>query len=165
MKRLALAAFLLLSLVVVVACGGSASAEPTPPVIHYGEDICELCGMIISDERFAAGYITADGEDHIFDDIGNMFLAHLQTPSEVTAFFVHNYEDKRWIRAEQAYFVQSDEIVTPMLHGLAAVETAEKAEELAAEVNGRVWTFDQALTHFEEKAATGIEDHSQHQHQ
>jgi copper chaperone NosL len=166
MKHVSLVTILwvVILLLVVTACGANANAEPAPPVIHYGEDVCELCGMIISDERFAAGYITKDGEDHIFDDIGDMVLAHLQAQEEVTAFFVHNYEDKSWIRAEQAHFVLSDEIVTPMLYGLAATATAEKAEALAAEVGGQVLTFEELLDHFETNSSTAVDDHNHHQH-
>jgi nitrous oxide reductase accessory protein NosL len=55
----------------LAACGGAPGAEPTPPTIHYGEDICDICGMIISEERHAASYVTEDGVGHAFDDIGD----------------------------------------------------------------------------------------------
>ena len=75
----------------------------------------------------------------------------------------------QWFGQVAAYWIMAAGLAVIGLITAAAVSLKEvqeeKAEELAAEVNGRVWTFDQALTHFEEKAATGIEDHSQHQHQ
>jgi copper chaperone NosL len=135
-----------------------------PPEIHYGQDLCEFCGMIISDPRYAAGYLTSDGEDHIFDDIGNMAVSHLQKQDEVRAFFVHDYGDQRWIRAETAHYVLSPKLVTPMLHGLAAFDTPEKAQALAAELEGKVLTFDELLAHYKAKVAAVPEDHSQHQH-
>jgi copper chaperone NosL len=158
MKQVSLATlFLLLLALVLSACSSNASAEPAPPVIHYGEDVCELCGMIISEERFASGYVTKEGENHIFDDISSMVLTHLKAQDDVAAFFVHDYEDKRWIRAEEAHFVLSDEIVSPMLDHLAASATAEKAEALAAEVHGQVLSFDELLAHFEATASTAAE--------
>ena len=39
----------------LAACTARAS-QPTPPKIHYGEDICTDCGMIISEPRFASAY-------------------------------------------------------------------------------------------------------------
>jgi copper chaperone NosL len=166
MKTLMLNLLLLTALLLIVtACGGRAKAEAAPPEIHYGEDVCEFCGMIISDPRYAAGYLTAAGQEHIFDDIGNMLLSHLQKQDEVMAFFVHDYEEQSWIRAETAHYVLSSELLTPMLHGLAACATAEKAAALAAEVDGQVLTFDQVLAHYKTKAAVASEDHSQHQHQ
>jgi copper chaperone NosL len=164
MKAIILTPLLFILLWVVTACGGAAKAELAPPEIHYGADLCEFCGMIISDSRYAAGYLTSDGEQHIFDDIGNMFQSHLQKQDEVRAFFVHDYEEQRWIRAETAHYVLSPKLVTPMLHGLAAHVTAEKAEALAAEIGGEVFTFEELLAHYEAKVGLAPEDHSQHQH-
>lgn len=79
--------FLLPLAFLAAACGNQASAEPAPPTIHYGEDTCDFCGMIISEERFAAGYLTQAGEERIFDDIGNMFRAQTQWQDDVQAFF------------------------------------------------------------------------------
>jgi copper chaperone NosL len=135
-------------LLLLTGCGGRADAAPAPPKIHYGEDICEFCGMIISDERFAAGYITHDGEEHIFDDIGDMFQAHLSQPTEVTAFFVHDYDDRHWIRAESAYYVLAGELPTPMSSGLAACSSAERAAALAAEFRGQILTFNELLANY-----------------
>jgi copper chaperone NosL len=118
-------------LLTLTACAGRVSAEPSPPTIHYGEDVCEFCGMIITEERYAAGYLTKDGADHIFDDIGNMFRAHVQNQAEVTAFFVHDYEEQTWIRAETAYYVLSRELPTPMASGLVAFRSeARNPQEL-----------------------------------
>ena len=164
MKTIILTTLLFILLLAVTACGGTASAAPALPEIHYGSDICELCGMIISDAHYAAGYLTADGEDHIFDDIGNMVVSHLQKQAEVKAFFVHDYESQRWIRAETAHYVLSPKLLTPMLHGLAAFETPEKAEALAAELDGKLLTFAELLAHYKTKVAAVPEEHSQHQH-
>ena len=144
-----LAALLLLSM---SACGGGAAAEPTPPAIHYGEDACELCGMIISEEPHAAAYVTRDGHGHVFDDIGDMVRAHLAEPAEVAAFFVHDYADKSWIRAETASYLLSQELHTPMGSGLAAFASAEKAQALADELGGEVLTFEQVLAHYRKMA-------------
>ena len=44
-----------------------------PPDIVYGRHICLECGMIISEERVAAAY-EWEGEDRVFDDIGDMLI-------------------------------------------------------------------------------------------
>jgi nitrous oxide reductase accessory protein NosL len=132
----------------LTACGGDADAGPSPPTIHYGEDTCELCNMIISEERHAAAYVTEDGHGHAFDDIGDMMRAHQNMQEEVTAFFVHDYEDRAWIRAETAHFVLSDNLSTPMASGLAAFLSPEEARETAAELQGQVLTFDELLTRY-----------------
>lgn len=141
---------LLSTLLLTAACNNNVSTEPVPPTIHYGEDLCQFCNMIISEERFAAGYLTQDGEERIFDDIGGMFQYHLQEQEEVMAFFVHDYEEKSWIRAEKAYYVLSEELPTPMLFGIIACTDLEKAELIASNSDGAVLTFDEALAHYQE---------------
>jgi len=138
--------FVIILLLALTACGTDTNAEPEPPTIHYGEDVCEFCGMIISEEGFAAAYVTSDGHGHTFDDIGDMVKAHLEMQEEATAFFVHDYESKDWIRAETAYFVLSDSLTTPMLSGLAAFVSIEQANAFAAEVGGKTLTFEELLT-------------------
>jgi copper chaperone NosL len=157
-----IAAILLLA---VSACTGATNNDPDPPVIHYGEDICEFCGMIISEKRYAAGYVTQQGEEYIFDDLGDMFQTHLQQQDEVGAFFVHDYEDTNWIRAETAHFVLSKKLPTPMLSGLVACSTSDRAKTLAAEVDGQVLTFDETLAHFQEQPPSTAGGHGMHNHQ
>jgi copper chaperone NosL len=146
-------------LVSITACSSDVTTNLSPPTIHYGEDICEFCGMIVSEERYAAGYLTRDGGERIFDDIGGMILSHLQQQEDVTAFFVHDYDESHWIRAETAHYVLSPDLMTPMLHGVAACATTEKATRLAEETNGRVVSFEQLLTHFQEQASTDPHNH------
>jgi nitrous oxide reductase accessory protein NosL len=145
----------------------STSAEPTPPAIHYGEDICALCGMIVSEESYAAAYVTHDGHAHTFDDIGDMVQSYLkqEEPERISALFVHDYESRGWIRAETSLYVLSPELHTPMLSGLIALASSEKAQALANELPGQMLTFDELLTRYHEMASTameGAEDHTPH---
>jgi copper chaperone NosL len=144
------------------ACGAGANAEPTPPTIHYGEDVCEACGMIASEARHAAAYVTRDGHAHIFDDIGDMAKFHVARQEDVVAFFVHDYEDKEWIRAEAAHYVRSVEVTTPMLSGLAAFASPEEAKGLAAQLQAQVLTFDELLTHYHEVASMTMQEGVEH---
>lgn len=139
---------------ILAACGTAANAEPAPPDIHYGEDVCEFCGMIASEERFAAAYLTADGHHHVFDDIGDLVKSHLQLQEDVTAFFVHDHDDKSWIRAETATFVLSEDLATPMLSGLAAFATEAAAQAFATEIGGRTFAFETLLTYYQENPPT-----------
>ncbi len=153
---------ILLLLLFLAACGGSTTAEPTPPTIHYGEDICQMCGMIISDERYAAAYVTRSGESYIFDDAGEMIQHHLKNQTEVAAFFVHDYQDKSWIRGETAYYILSDKIATPMLSGLTTSASKEKAQSLATESSGQMMTFEEVLAHYSQNSEHGHTDQMEH---
>jgi copper chaperone NosL len=109
--------------------------------------------MIASEPRYAAATISPDGHGRIFDDIGDMVLAHLKNQAEVAAFFVHDYEDESWIRAETAYYMLSDQLSTPMASGLAAFTGAEKAAALADKLGGQVMTFEELLAYYQKKSA------------
>lgn len=151
-------------LVTLTACGAKASAEPEPPTIHYGEDICEFCGMIISEERYAAGYILADGRQHIFDDIGDMVQHYLAANEEVTAFFVHDHTSGMWIRAETATYILSTDLPTPMLSGVAAFPSQDEAMGFNAELGGETLTFEELLSHYREHPAMTMPHADSHHH-
>lgn len=104
--------------------------------------------MIVSEERYAAGYITSDGQQYIFDDIGDMFQAQLTNNHQVTAFFVHNYDDNHWLRAEKATFVQSKGVRTPMASGIVAFESPDKATIFADEMKGHIMNFSEVSAYY-----------------
>ena len=119
-----------------------------PPEIRYGEDMCTECGMIISEARFAAAYYTPDGEAHRFDDIGGMLTHHAKMQEDVAQFWVHDYETEEWIVAEEANFVSSEALQTPMGFGVIAFSEQDRAQRLASKSNTMVMSFDDALMSF-----------------
>ena len=135
-------------LLLLTGCAAGASIDE-PPKIIYGQDECDRCRMIINDERYAAAYMTEAGEVRRFDDIGGMFLHHVETAEEVHLFWVHDVESKVWVKADEAFFVKSNALETPMGFGIAAVNSQEEAELMAAETDGKVvsfsWLMDQAV--------------------
>ena len=105
----------------------------TPPEFNLGEDVCLECGMIISELRFAASYVTKDGLPRKFGDIGDMFIFHEKLHENAEIFWVHDYEHDHWIKASEAYFVISGDIHTPMGHGIVAFSDAGRAAQIASE--------------------------------
>jgi len=148
MKNAGFLPFMIAMMLLATGCGQSPDTG-MPPEIRYGQDLCEECGMIITEPRFAAAYYTEEGTAHIFDDIGGMCMFHLQHQENVASFWVHDYETEVWIEAEQAHFVQSSELYTPMAFGVVAFSDLEQAAGLAKETGGMVLTFDQLLAHYE----------------
>lgn len=136
------AIYVLMAALVLAACAPG-SAEPQPPDIAYGQDVCDLCGMIISQPKYAAAMLLDNGESRKFDDIGNMLWYHNQHPElGVRAWFVHDYQAETWLRGELAFYVQSPEINSPMGHGIAAFKDRAAAASLAASLGVDVRTFD-----------------------
>lgn len=135
MKRIV--ALLLGVMLVLVACGAN-QGTPEPPKIHYGEDVCSDCGMIINDARFAGAYAIEKEpgrfESYIFDDVGDM-LAHMQKNQTLKAveWWVHDFNSEEWIAAKTASYVVSDQIKSPMNHGIAAFAKQADAEAFAAQ--------------------------------
>lgn len=127
----------------LASCGEDRGLEP--PAIRYGVDPCAQCGMIVSDERFAAAVIveTARGrhEAHAFDDIGCMMDYAAPDHDRIVAHYVHDVEAPGWIDAETAWFLRSDQLHTPMAFGLASTGSRADAEALRERYPGDVLDF------------------------
>lgn len=140
MKRL-LVAFLILA----AACATPATGEERPPRIEMGLDICQRCGMIIEDERFASGYTREDGTAATFDDIGGMLdWAHFEDSLD-RPMWVHDYDSLEWIKAADATFVRGG-FDTPMGFSIAAFSSEEAARAFATDSGGAVIDWEDLLT-------------------
>jgi len=115
------------------ACGRADASGPIPqPKFVFGEDLCDECSMIISEQRFAGaiGLRQRGRVKHLlFDDIGEMFLYEVPSHDEAR-YFVHDLATSRCIDAESAFYLSSKKLRTPMGTGVAAFAT--EAERDAA---------------------------------
>jgi copper chaperone NosL len=117
--------------------------EIAAPTLHFGQDVCAECSMIVTDERFAGAIgLRRDGEVvHLpFDDIGEM-LEYDPPPAEAIRWFATDARTREWLDAEQAHFLRSDDLRTPMGTGVGAYGTREAAEEAQAEYGGEILDF------------------------
>ena len=133
-NRISLWILLIASTLIVSACNRQ---QPlAPPDVQYGQSECADCGMIVSDQRYAAGLIleTARGErvPRVFDDIGCMvkYEQH-QEEGKVLAHYVKDYNTNQWLTVEQAVLVHRQQIQSPMGYGLMAVADREQASRVA----------------------------------
>lgn len=134
---------LLLSLAAVsilAACGGGDNRDD-PPDIRYGEEVCAQCGMIISEARYAAAYVTAAGDVRLFDDVGGMLAYDAQNREELSVYWVHDFNTEKWLRADTAVYVLSDKLASPMGWGVAAFANMAGAEQFVAENEGIITTW------------------------
>jgi copper chaperone NosL len=137
---------LLLTLTLLQAACGRAPDLNAPPEIVYGEDVCAECGMIISDPRFAAAYVTSVGDARLFDDIGDMLVYDQRMGETVHAYWVHDLHTEAWARAETATFVTQSNLNTPMGWGIIAFATAEDARRYVQASGGTMATLAQLQT-------------------
>jgi len=127
---------LLFVMVLVFSCKNDPQTGPVE--IYYGEDICENCKMIISEKDFAAQYKLSTGKTVKFDDLGCMFhYMKGEEKAQIDAVYVMDYDSKQWIDGESAYYVWTDNISTPMGHGIVALRDSQGAIELANKEKGK----------------------------
>jgi copper chaperone NosL len=141
-RRLMICSLVLALLLTACAPGSNA---PQPPEILYGQDLCDECGMVIDEPRFAAALVLETGEFRKFDDVGDMFVHQLNHPElAIRAYFAHDHVSEQWVRGEAAFYVVAPDLSTPMGHGVAAFGDQTAAEQFAAEHSGaKVLTFDE----------------------
>ena len=132
MRRFLLILAILWGGVFLIGCQAE-SPTTEPPTILYGQDTCDSCKMIISEENLAAAYWTTAGDAHRFDDIGGMLAYYQESGDEVASWWVHDFHNGEWLNAEEAYFVMSSHITTPMDFGIIALANEQSATALLYE--------------------------------
>ena len=119
-----------LLLLTLTACGGGADTTQ-PPEILYGQDVGDECNMIISEEKYAAAYWTAEGEARRFDDVGEMLVFMGENREPTASVWVHDVNSAAWLAADEAWFVMNSGLRTPMGTGIAVTADEQAARALA----------------------------------
>lgn len=135
----------------MAAVGGCREpAALAPPTVHWGEDVCAVCSMIVTDDRFAAALAVSEGgapdagpyRTLLFDDLGCLLRHERDHPDQtVAARWVRAMQQRRWLDAGTAVYVRSDEIHTPMASGLAACADLKSARAAAERYGGEILQF------------------------
>lgn len=136
------------SAILVFLAGCRRERDTSPPQIAYGQQECDHCRMIISEERFAAALVTnyTDGARKLaFDDVGClldwMSAHHGQQAGDVP--YVHDFTTKAWLDARNAAYVRCDKLQSPMASNLAAFSGVAGAEEIQSRFPGAVLNYTQ----------------------
>ncbi|WP_413511765.1 nitrous oxide reductase accessory protein NosL [Myroides odoratus] len=113
--------------------------------IEYGTDSCDFCQMGIVDTKHASQLVTTKGKNYKFDAIECMVHYLDQTDTSLTAYqhiLVADFLNPGvLLPAEQASFIISKQIPSPMGAFLSATQTQEKADKLLTEYTGERYTF------------------------
>ncbi|MCO5172493.1 MAG: nitrous oxide reductase accessory protein NosL [Planctomycetes bacterium] len=126
----------------LAGCPGGGGRPDGPPDVRYGVDPCDRCQMIISEERFAAAYVTPSGEVRRFDDLGCL-TAHPQERAErADEVWVHDHETRAWLRGREAHIVRAPGLITPMGTGLVAAADEARARALVERTGGEALSFE-----------------------
>lgn len=128
----------------VLASSGCGERDlSNPPKIRYGSDACVECRMIIGDERFACAAVSGEGRFLKFDDIGCLAAHKKSAGKDDLRSWVSDADGRGWIRTEEAYFVYSEMLVTPMGYGLSAFVDEPSARRFAQEKEGRLVSWEE----------------------
>ncbi len=121
----------------------SCSREIKPEEIEP-HDICYLCKMAISQLNFATEIVTPAGEVYKFDDIGCMIeFKRMKGLPKGSVMFVRDFYSEEWVKIEEAYFVRSEKIQTPMNYFIATFKTRESLQKFLEEYGGEEFPYEQ----------------------
>lgn len=132
--------FLLLTMALFfLSCG-----ETKPVAAKLNSDNCDYCNMTISDSKFVAELITAKGKIYKFDDLFCLksFLKE-NTEQKDPQLYVTNFEQPNtFLTVEDAVFVKSEGINSPMGGNTIALSNNGKAEEYSKRLTGQILKWD-----------------------
>ena len=109
---------------------GCRSDMAQPVDVDPIHDWCAQCRMVASDPRLAAEIVAPGAEPLIFDDIGCLRDYLGATPVSTDAIvYVADHRTGQWVRAEDALFMRSATLSTPM--GSAIIAHSDLASKNA----------------------------------
>jgi copper chaperone NosL len=124
---------------VIVACARLAAAcsakASGPPEIAVDRTACSHCGMFVSEPVYAAAYQVQGREPRVFDDIGCLLNAIRGETAFPITVWLQDAAGSGWIAGDDASFVASPNLRTPMSGGVLAYADAAAAEK-AVQANG-----------------------------
>ena len=124
---------------------GSCSTQPQP--IRIGHDNCDFCKMTISDQRFGAEIVTKKTKLYKFDDehciIGFLNSKKL-APADIAGIYFTNFSSPHnLLKAEQALFLQSPALKSPMNGNIAAFSNEDSLAKVFSQFNGNKITWEE----------------------
>lgn len=137
-------------IVVVSVLLMSCSVEPEP--LRFGADACYACKMTLMDKKFGAEIVTKKGKVYKFDDVNCMInfhnSGHELEENMAYRLVVDFATPEKLIDAQQAFYLKSNLIKTPMASQIASFEIKEQAELTNKQWRGIWLTWGELVTQF-----------------
>jgi len=131
----------LYSLLIITLLLISCSTQPEP--INYGTDACHFCKMTIVTKTHSAQAVSTKGKQFKYDAIECMVNdLNSDNKAEMSAMLVANYLNAgEMIPAENATYIISSNIPSPMGANLSAIANKADAEQLKTENGGELFDW------------------------
>ena len=123
-----------------------------PEPLRYGEDACHTCRMTLMDKKFGAEVVSVKGKVFKFDDMNcmvNFLNSGTLAERDVAYRLVVDYTvPEKLISAENAFFLKSEEIRSPMASKVAAFEQKTDMDRYKRAWEGIYLTWGELVTEF-----------------
>lgn len=116
-----------------LAAQGASQEAPGPVPLDPAIDVCAKCGMSVKDSGYAAELIADNGKVYKFDDLGCLLAYQKNNPGVAAAArYVQDAGSHAWVALEQAFYVLSKDVDTPMGYGIRAFSQKADAQKFAS---------------------------------
>ena len=148
-----LSVLFILSCLAIVSC----SKELSP--INFGKDMCDHCMMTIVDKKFGGELVNDKGKPLKFDAIECMVEYEVEKSSDgengiftsYTSYTIDISNPGELIKSEDAFFVLSETIKSPMSGNLASYSNKTDAENYIKENGGEMFDWNRLKDKFTKK--------------
>lgn len=125
------------------------SQEPEP--IKYGTDSCHFCRMTIVDKIHGAEIVTDKGKVYKFDAVECLMNYKKDIEDTRNYLFLSNSFETpgELIKMENAHYLISKKLPSPMGAFLTTFKTKEKIKEIRAQKGGKTYTFEEIEKKFQ----------------
>lgn len=122
-----------------------ASCSNKPEPIQYGTDACHYCKMNIVDKTHAAQAVSSKGKQFKYDAIECMVNdINKNQNTDMATILVANYLNAgEMLNAENAHYIISPNIPSPMGGNLSAVSSETDAKKLQEEHDGNLFSWEE----------------------
>lgn len=145
-----------LSVLFILFCLAIVSCSKELSLINFGTDMCDHCMMTIVDKKFGGELVNEKGKAFKFDAIECMVEYEAEKKSDgenriYTSYTIDISKPGELIKSEEAFFVLSESIKSPMSGNLASYSNKSEAENFTKENGGELFDWKSLKDKFNRK--------------
>jgi copper chaperone NosL len=138
--------------------------EPKPQAIELGSDQCAYCRMMITEQEFGSQVLNKQGRSFKFDSVECMAAFDLtEEQMEVHSKWVPDFLNRdTWLPAEEASYLHSETLRSPMGMYLSAYSSREDAERMKEEYGGSILSYEEVRSLVRQEWLSGNRNNHMH---